>query len=89
MVAVRMIPVSPIPCGRRGEQLAAALDDPHFAVGREQFQGEHVAGERSRAVVVLAVDIGADRAAHRDVAGARGHGDEPAQREEDFHQAVQ
>lgn len=40
-------------------------------------------------MVVLAMDVGADRAAHRDVAGPRGHRHEPAERQEHLHQPVQ
>jgi hypothetical protein len=47
-------------------------------VRTQQLEGAHVASERSRAMVVLAVDVVGDRAADRDAARARSHGQEPS-----------
>lgn len=46
-------------------------------------------GEGSRGPVVPAVDVGADGAADGDMAGRRGHRDEPAEREQRPQQAAQ
>lgn len=75
--------------GRGVEQVGAGAHGLHGAVGGEQLHRQHVAGEGAGAVVVLAVDVRADRAADRDVAGAGGHRHEPAERQQDLHQPVQ
>ena len=69
--------------GRAGDHRA------DLAVGGEQFEGQHVPREGARDVVVLAVDVGADRPADRDVAGAGGDRHEPAERQQHLHQPVQ
>jgi hypothetical protein len=77
------------PAGGGVEQIGAARDDPDPAVGRQQLQGDHVPRERARDVVVLAVDVGADRPADGDVARAGGDRHEPAERQQQAHQRVQ
>ena len=49
----------------------------------------HVAAEAAVAVVVLAVDVGSDGAAHGDIAGPGGDGYKPAQRHQRPHQLVE
>lgn len=73
----------------RVEQVCAGGEDPHLAVGRQQLHGAHVPGEGAGDVVVLAVDVRADRPAHRHIAGPGGDRHEPAQRQQHLHQPVQ
>ena len=67
--------------GRRPEQLGVVVGpdllDPLRRVQRRRL---HVVGEAALDVVVLAVDVGGERAAHRDEARARRHRHEPAAR---------
>ena len=60
-----------------------------LAVGRRQVHRPDVVAEAALGVVVLAVDVGADRAADRDLAGARQHRHPPAERQGGAHQGVQ
>ncbi len=75
--------------GGRVEQGGAAADHADVAVGGEELQRQHVPGEGARDVVVLAVDVGPDRAADGDMAGAGRHRYEPAERQQHLHQSVQ
>lgn len=74
---------------RRVEQGRARGDGADPAVGGEQLQREHVPREGPRHVVVLAVDVRADRPADRHIAGAGRHRHEPAERQQHLHQPVQ
>ncbi|EFE81574.1 predicted protein [Streptomyces albidoflavus] len=77
------------PAGGRVEERRTPVHDVHRAVGGEEFEGEQVAGEGAGAVVVGSVQVGADRAAHRDPLRPRWHRHEPAQRQHQFGQPVQ
>lgn len=74
---------------RRPEEFVGGLQRADLAVRRQQVERADMARERARAVMVLAVDVRADRAADRDVPRPGRHRHEPAQRQQDFHQAVQ
>lgn len=75
--------------GGRVEQGRAAAHRADLPVGGEEFEGQDVPGEATADVVVLAVDVGADRPADRDIARAGRHRHEPAQRQQYPHQPVQ
>lgn len=74
---------------RRLEQRRARHHRTDLPVGGEQFQGQHMAGEGTGDVVVLAVDVGADRPADGHIAGAGRDRHEPAERQQHLHQPVQ
>ena len=59
------------------------------AVGGDQVHRQHVVAEAAVAVVVLAVDVGGDRAADRHLPGARQHRHPPAERQRGPHERVQ
>ena len=60
-----------------------------LAVRRRQVDRQDVVAEAALGVVVLAVHVGADRAADRDLAGARQHRHPPAERQGGAHQGVE
>ena len=55
----------------------------------DQVHRQHVVAEAALGVVVLAVHVRADRAADRDLAGARQHRHPPAERQGGAHQGVE
>jgi hypothetical protein len=59
---------------------AKAIDQPHLV---------HMRAEGAGDVVVLAMDVGRDRAAHADHPGTRGHRHEEAARDDRAHDCVQ
>ena len=59
------------------------------AVRGDQVHRQHVVAEAALGVVVLAVDVRADRAADRDLPGARQHRHPPAERQGGPHERVQ
>lgn len=73
----------------RVEEIGAGPDRTDLALGGQQLQLLDVPREGAGEVMVAAVDVGADRAAHGDMTGGRCDGDEPAERQQDFHQPVQ
>ncbi len=85
-----MMPVRPIPPAvaqnSRGFRRGHAA---HLAVGDQQVEPGHVPGEAARPVMVLAVHVGGDRAADRDLPGARRDRHEPAERQRRGHQLLQ
>jgi hypothetical protein len=59
------------------------------AIRRDQRERPHVVAEAADDVVGLAVDVGADRAADRDLAGAGQHRQPQAVRQGGAHQRVE
>ncbi len=82
-------PGQPQSARRRGEEIGPGQHRADGAVGGQQLQGAHVPGERAGGGVVEAVQVGADGTADGDVPGGRGDREEPAQRQQHLHQAVQ
>ena len=69
--------------------LAVRRQGADLAVGHQQVEGDHVVAEAALGVVVLAVHVGGDRAADRDLPGARQHRDPQAERQHRPHQQIQ
>ena len=61
----------------------------HFAVGHQQVHRQHVVAEAARAVVVLAVDVGADGTADGDLPGTGQHRHPQPERQRSLHQLVE
>ena len=79
------------PAGGGPEQLGVVVGPDLDPVARGQQQAEpgHVLAPRPAAVVVLAVDVGGHRPAHRHLPGPGGDGHEPAPGHEQAHQGVE
>ena len=76
------------PSGRPEELGITVSGHGHYADGGDEIHRDHVGGEGAVDVVVLAVDVGGDGTADGDLPGARGHGDEVAEREDVVEQGV-
>ena len=79
------------PADRRTEEFGVLLGRtlPPAAVRAPEFEAADVAAERSRAVVVLAVDVVRDRTAERDELGARADRQEPTARNDHREQLLE
>ena len=91
-VAATITPVSPMPADGGPEQLglgAVRGQRADGAVRGDQVHRQHVVAEAALGVVVLAVDVRADRAADRDLPGSRQHRHPPAERQGGPHERVQ
>ena len=76
---------------RRPEQRGIGLSGhrAQLAVGQQDVERPHVPGEAARHVVVLAVDVGGDRAADGHLPGAGRNRHEPAGRQPRDHELLQ
>ena len=88
-VARTTTPVRPIPAtvAQNSSSVWGELLDR--AIRRDQRERPHVVAEAADDVVGLAVDVGADRPADRDLTGARQHRQPQAVREGGAHQGVE
>ena len=82
-------PGEPHPGDGGPEQVVLGRELVHPAIRRDQRERPHVVAEAADDVVGLAVDVGADRAADRDLAGARQHRQPQAVRQRGAHQRVE
>ncbi len=92
MVARSTIPVSPFPptVAQKSSALFAVRGEvADLSVGGQQVHRAHMVAEAARAVVVLAVDVGGDRAADGDLPGARQHRHPQPERQRRLHQLVE
>ena len=69
--------------------LTGRLQVQHAAVRHQQLHGQHVVAKRARRVVVLTVNIRADRTTDGDLAGTRQHRNPQAIRQGGLHQLVE
>ena len=90
-MASTTVPVRPMPPQVAQKALGRGLrrQGDRRAVGPGEHQRADVAPEAARRVVVLAVDVGRDGTADRDVAGAGGHRREPAAGHDRPHEVVE
>ena len=82
-------PVSPIPATVAQNRSSSGVSSCDPAIRRDQRERPHVVAEAADDVVGLAVDVGADRAADRDLTGARQHRQPQAVRQRGAHQRVE
>ena len=68
--------------------LALRSQRADLAVGHQQIEGDHMVAEAALSVMVLAVHVGGDRPADRDLAGARQHRNPQTEGQHRPHQQI-